>query len=65
MYPAHCIALVLTALRPAASAVVQDAALPEGCRKFVRDTLTSLLMCPPPYGVAASTRKAVRQLSEW
>lgn len=44
---------------------VQDYVVPEGSRKVVRDTMAGLLTCPPPYSVAASTRQAVKQLSEW
>lgn len=43
---------------------LQGYVVPEGSRKVVRDTMNNLLTSPPPYSVAASTRQAVKQLSE-
>jgi len=45
-------------------AAVQAYMLPEEVPKVVYDTLTSLLVAPPPYSVAGSTRRAVQLLSE-
>lgn len=43
---------------------MQDFLLPETARKVVRDTLFSLLTCPPPYAVAAAVREVTRMLGE-
>ena len=42
---------------------LQNFLLPETSVKVVRDTMASLLTAPPPFGVAASLREAVRLLS--